>query len=269
MSFKFLGDHSLEWEPQIDSGQPHARVIFSSDRQIWVAENQLLHPGAAQAGDILVGTVGEFTLWVCQNDAPDLPGSFMPLRPAVRNAPSDHQFVAASAAIQRLEFVLEHKFCGRCGSPTSSNPGDSGVRCNNAECATVFYPRIAPSVIVLVTRGEECLLARSPRFEPGMYSTLAGFLEAGESAEHAIRREIREEVGIEVKNPQYFATQSWPFKHSLMMGYFAEWAGGDIQVDGVEIVDAQWFTRENLPELPLSASISRALIDTWLAGRDR
>lgn len=269
MTYKFLGDHSLEWQPQIDAGTEQGRIVFSSDRQIWVDDGRLIQPGPASPDDILVGTVGATSLWVCQDDSPKLTGAFSPLRPAIRNAQDDRQFVAASAAIQRLEFVLEHRFCGRCGSPTSSNPGDSGVRCENDQCATVFYPRIAPSVIVLVTRGDECLLARSPRFEPGMYSTLAGFLEAGESAEHAIRREIREEVGIEVCNPKYFATQSWPFKHSLMMGYFAEWAGGEIQVDGVEIVDAQWFSPDDLPELPLSASISRALIDTWLASRNR
>ena len=265
MSINFLGDHDCDWTPQQALASQDAYVLFSGNREVAIGDNGPVHLGSHPDATVLIGTVGNLNLYVGQSD---LALSWEPLRPSIRRHTDDVSFIAMSAGIQRLEFLLEHRFCGRCGSKTQSNPGDSGVRCSNPGCALVSYPRIAPSVIVLVIRGDQCLLARSPRFEPGMYSTLAGFLEAGESAEHAIRREIREEVGIEVKNPRYFATQSWPFKHSLMMGYFAEYESGKIQVDGVEIVDAQWYSAEDLPQLPLSASISRALIDTWLASRN-
>ena len=266
MSINFLGDHDLDWAPQQVLSDRTAYVLFSAKREVAITASGPLQPGRHPDATILVGTIGGIAVYVGQSESDQ---DWAPLRPSIRQYTDSLSFIAMSAGIQRLEFVLEHRFCGRCGAPTTPKASDSGVQCSDASCELVSYPRIAPSVIVLVTRGEECLLARSPRFEPGMYSTLAGFLEAGESAEHAIRREIFEEVGIEVKNPRYFATQSWPFKHSLMMGYFAEYAGGDIKVDGDEIVDAQWFKPNDLPQLPLKASISRALIDTWLAGRNR
>ena len=266
----FRGDAKINWQPQTALGSAKAYLIFSPSRQVLVGPTGPVltdwDAEISQGATTLVGHVGERDLYVGQWSK-DLPADYewCDLRATIRASADDHEFIALSAGIQRLEFLLDHRFCGRCGHATELNPGDSGIRCGDTECKAIHYPRIAPSVIVLVTRGDQCLLARSPRFEPGMYSTLAGFIEAGESAEHAIRREIREEVGIEVKNPTYFGTQSWPFKHSLMMGYFAEYASGDIKVDGLEIVDANWYCRESLPQLPLKASISRALIDTWLA----
>ena len=266
----FRGDAEFNWQPQTALGSAKAYLVFSPSRQVLVGPTGPILTAwdseISLGATTLVGHVGEHDLYVGQWTK-DVPAGYAwrDLRATIRSSADDHEFIALSAGIQRLEFLLDHRFCGRCGHATELNPGDSGIRCGNTECRAIHYPRIAPSVIVLVTRGDQCLLARSPRFEPGMYSTLAGFIEAGESAEHAIRREIREEVGIEVKNPTYFGTQSWPFKHSLMMGYFAEYASGDIEVDGVEIVDANWYRRESLPQLPLRASISRALIDTWLA----
>lgn len=266
----FRGDAEFNWQPQTALGSAKAYLIFSPSRQVLVGPTGPVLTDwdieISQGATTLVGHVGEHDLYVGQWTK-NVPAGYewCDLRATIRSSADDHEFIALSAGIQRLEFLLDHRFCGRCGHATELNPGDSGIRCGDTECRAIHYPRIAPSVIVLVTRGDQCLLARSPRFEPGMYSTLAGFIEAGESAEHAIRREIREEVGIEVKNPTYFGTQSWPFKHSLMMGYFAEYAAGHIEVDGVEIVDANWYRRDTLPQLPLRASISRALIDTWLA----
>lgn len=266
MSIKFRGDHQLDWLPQATEASKQAVVVFSDDRQVLVGPNGPLLSPDGWSDTHPVGVVQDTSILCCRFSG-SLPKDheWMPLRACILANPTDQAFIGLSAGIQRLEFIEEHRFCGRCGSHTHRNLGDSGVRCDNEACALVSYPRISPSVIVLVTRGEQCLLARSPRFEAGMYSTLAGFLEAGESAEHAIRREIFEEVGIKVTKPEYFATQSWPFKNSLMMGYFARWESGEIQVDGEEIVDAQWYHRDNLPGLPPASSISRALIDTWLA----
>jgi NAD+ diphosphatase len=175
----------------------------------------------------------------------------------------DDLFLAAGRGVQIAAFALTHRHCGRCGRPTQPIPGEHSVRCD-ADNQT-FYPRIAPAIIVLVRRGEQALLARSARFPTGMYSTLAGFVEPGESLEQTLTREVREEVGIEVTNLRYFSSQPWPFPHSLMVGFTAEHAGGELRADGVEIVDARWFSPDELPNLPPRPSIARRLIDeTWL-----
>lgn len=134
-------------------------------------------------------------------------------------------------------------------------------------CDLRSYPRISPSMIVLITRGDEVLLARSPRFVTGVYSTLAGFAEPGESAEDCLVREVREEVAVEVKNIQYVGSQCWPFPHSMMLGFHAEYAGGEIVMQPDEIEDAQWFNVHDLPPLPAGRSIARYLIDLYVARR--
>ena len=132
-------------------------------------------------------------------------------------------------------------------------------------CKLSVYPRISPAVIVLVERGDEILLARSPHFVPGVYSTLAGFVEPGETLEGTVRREIHEEVGVHVDNICYFGSQPWPFPNSLMIGFRADYASGDLTIDGVEIEAAGWFRRDNLPKLPFKVSIARSLIEAFLA----
>ena len=139
------------------------------------------------------------------------------------------------------------------------------MRCD--ACESQHYPRLSPSMIVLVTRGDEILLARSPRFVAGVYSTLAGFVEPGESVEHCVAREVREEVGLEVRNLQYLGSQGWPFPHSLMLGFHAEYAGGEIVMQADEIEDARWFRVDDLPPLPAPRSIARYLIDLYVARR--
>jgi NAD+ diphosphatase len=132
------------------------------------------------------------------------------------------------------------------------------------QCKLVNYPRLSPSIIVAVRRGNELLLARSPRFPAGMYSVLAGFVEPGETLEQAVEREVQEEVGLTVKNICYFGSQPWPFPNSLMIGYRAEYAGGEIQIDRVEIEDAGWYTAEHLPAIPSRISIARQLIEAFI-----
>jgi NAD+ diphosphatase len=172
-------------------------------------------------------------------------------------------FVAAGAATQLVEWAATSRFCGRCATPTVRATEDRSMRC--PACGLSAYPRIAPAVIVLVRRGEEALLARGARFPRPFYSTLAGFVEVGETLEQAVAREIREEVGIEVKDVRYFGSQPWPFPHSLMVGFTACWAGGDLRPDPAEIGDAQWFRADALPVVPPPISIARSLIDAWLA----
>jgi NAD+ diphosphatase len=202
--------------------------------------------------------------------AHDLPMAFEPppgfallgLRSLFERIPPD-LFRVAGTALQKVEWLRTHRFCSRCGHATRRHPVHEAMEC--PACGQLHFPRISPAVIVLVERGDSMLLARSPRFPEEMYSTLAGFVEPGESLEEAIHREIREEVGVEVTDLRYFGSQPWPFPHSLMVGFVARWAGGEIRIDGDEIVDAGWFTAETLPTvLPSGLSIARRLVDDFL-----
>jgi len=168
----------------------------------------------------------------------------------------------AGTAVQILEWDRTHRFCGACGAPTARAPGERARRCE--ACRLSFYPRVSPAVICIVRRGDEALLARARAFARDFYSTLAGFVEPGETLEEALAREIREEVGLEIQNARYFGSQPWPFPHSLMVGFTAEWASGEIRADGREILDAQWFRPDALPNIPPRLSISRRLIDWWI-----
>ena len=174
-------------------------------------------------------------------------------------------FWIAARAVQIIDWDRTHQFCGRCGLPLRTRTAERAKECS--QCGLLHFPRLAPAIIVLVERGNELLLARSRHFMPGMYSVLAGFVEPGESLEEAVVREVKEEVGIEIKDLKYFGSQPWPFPHSLMIGFTANYAGGEISLDDQEIEDAGWFTVENLPKLPGKISIARKLIDGFLARR--
>ncbi|MDU8358104.1 NAD(+) diphosphatase [Pseudomonas syringae group sp. J309-1] len=168
-------------------------------------------------------------------------------------------------AAQISTWAREHRFCGSCGRPTVQVAGERAMYCEYDNLR--FYPRISPSMIVLITRGDEVLLARSPRFVTGVYSTLAGFVEPGESAEDCVRREVMEEVQVKVKNIRYVGSQCWPFPHSMMLGFHAEYDSGEIVPQPDEIEDARWFNINDLPPLPASRSIARHLIELYLAQR--
>ncbi len=169
---------------------------------------------------------------------------------------------------QLNSWFRNHRFCSRCGTPVSRHRPDFAAHCD--ACGYQQYPRISPCIIVLVVRqgpeGEQCLLAHAANFNSERYSTLAGFIEAGETAEHAVAREVREEVGIEIKNIRYWKSQPWPFPHSLMLGYFADYDSGKLVPDGKEIVTAQWFDPDRLPHIPPKLSIARELIDGFIDG---
>ena len=176
---------------------------------------------------------------------------------------SDELVAIAGRAFQIIEWNRSHQYCGVCATPTERAQHERSRKC--PACGHTAYPRISPAMMCLVTRGHEILLARNVNFPAGRYSALAGFLEAGESIEEAVVREVKEEVGIQVTEPKYFASQSWPFPHSLMIAYTAEYAGGELAPDGHEIAEASWFTADNLPQLPPRISIARALIEDTLA----
>jgi NAD+ diphosphatase len=172
-------------------------------------------------------------------------------------------FWVATRAVQIVEWERTHRFCGRCGVRTESQEAERAKKC--PQCGFLHYPRLAPAIIVLVERGERALMARSRRFPPGMFSVLAGFVEPGESLEEAVVREVKEEVGVSVRDLRYFGSQPWPFPHSLMIGFTAAYAGGEILIDPTEIEEAGWFTAGRLPPLPGKISIARKLIDWFIA----
>lgn len=171
-------------------------------------------------------------------------------------------FYLAGRAKQIAEWNRDHRYCSRCGALNDDHAEDRAKHC--PACGLITYPRLSPSIIVLVRDGEKMLLARNARWPTGMYSTLAGFVEPGESIEQTVHREVAEEVGIQVKNLRYLGSQSWPFPNSLMLGFHADYDGGDIVCQEGEIAEARWFHFRELPNVPGGTAISRWLIDAFI-----
>ncbi|MDR1308111.1 MAG: NAD(+) diphosphatase [Treponema sp.] len=168
-----------------------------------------------------------------------------------------------------LQWRKDSLCCGSCGERNGDLPGELARLC--PRCGRIEYPRISPAVITLVLRDDgRALLAHNVKFSSGVYSLIAGFTEAGENLESTVLREIKEEVGIEADTVRYVTSQSWPFPNSLMVGFSARYAGGELKPDGREITDARWFSREQVaagtPALPNPGSVSRFIIDRWLTG---
>ena len=198
-------------------------------------------------------------------------GEYQDLRFIGTELPTDEANLAAHARA----LVLWHAsqlYCGVCGSEARSHAGGNARVCSNADCGKSHFPRVDPAVIVLVSRGDRCLLGRQLSWPEGRYSTIAGFAEPGESLEDAVRREVYEETNIHVGEVNYHSSQPWPFPSSLMLGFTAEGLSDDIELNDGELEDARWFTREELrsdfPKLPFRISIARRLVDHWLNGDD-
>ncbi len=196
------------------------------------------------------------------NDA--VPGRFEPLdlRELI-GLVGDEELGWASRAVQLAAFDRDHRFCGRCGRASQPSPVEHARLCE--ACGATVYPRLSPAVIVLVERGDMCLLARSPRFPPGVFSAIAGFVEPGETVEHAVERELAEECGVTATDLRYAGSQPWPFPHSLMLGFTATYAGGEVRIDGTEVEAAGWFAADALPPSPSAGTIARRLIEEFAA----
>ncbi len=174
------------------------------------------------------------------------------------------QWTVAGRARQMLAWDADHRHCGRCGAATFVATGERSRTCS--ACAFASYPRLAPAIIVLVERADgAALLCHGVRFPRVSYSCLAGFVEPGESLEEAVHREVYEEAGITIADVRYVASQPWPFPGSLMVGFEARHADGELRLDPTEIVDGGWFHRHDLPPLPPYPSIARSLVDRWIA----
>ncbi len=194
-------------------------------------------------------------------------GSFEGLRFLGTKLPLDEANLVAHARALAL-WHASQRFCGICGSASEPTAGGNSRRCLNEECGHEIFPRTDPAVIVLVTHGDHCLLGRQSSWPAERYSTIAGFVEPGESLEDAVRREVFEETNIRISSVRYHSSQPWPFPSSLMLGFIADAATTEIRLNDGELEDARWFNREDLksefPKLPFRISIARRLVDHWV-----
>jgi NAD+ diphosphatase len=195
---------------------------------------------------------------------------------------ADAQLMASARAL--FYWHRRHLFCGVCGAPTVSAEAGHVRNCTNADCAAPHFPRTDPAVIMLVIDGDRCLLGRRPGRQNFMYSTLAGFVEPGESLEEAVAREVMEEAGVRITNVRYAHSQPWPFPANLMLGFYADAVSTEIDFNTDELADARWFDRDEVRELmavrdrtestrlggalhlPRPVSIARRLISEWIEG---
>ena len=259
-----------DWE--VKEGNAYFFVFNKDQLLLFFEENEYRLPGkrdliALDLQDInrhYLGTLGENPCYAVDLSlGENIPGeaSYTGLR-EVFGLIDEELFKVASHAYQILHWDRTHQFCSICSARTGYVSGERAKVC--MECGSIYYPRIAPAVIVAVSKGNKLLLARNKRFKHNFYSVIAGFVEAGESLEECLVREVKEETGIEVKNITYFGSQSWPFPNSLMIGFTAEYAGGELNLDGKEIADAGWFSPESFPQIPGPVSIARQLIDAFV-----
>ena len=176
------------------------------------------------------------------------------------NLLSNAEYKMAGKAFQMVHWDRNTRFCPACGRPMVQNTVMSKY-CSN--CKLEVYPRISPAIIVLIRRGEEILLVHARNFKGSFYGLVAGFLEVGETLEECVRREVREETGLEIENIQYFDSQPWPYPSGIMIGFFADYKSGEIRLQDDELSAASFFTIDNLPELPQKLSIARRMIERW------
>jgi NAD+ diphosphatase len=257
----------LSIEPRAANGEP---LIFAfAGNELVLAVDALPSLGALGANSVPDGAIcfGEWSRRTCYALALKDPQAPPGLRSvglrAVYGELGPAAFAIASRAAQLLTWDREHRFCGKCGTPTERAAGEPARIC--PACKLHAYPRISPAMMVLVHRGREVLLARNRNNTSGMFSALAGFVEAGESLEETIVREVREEVGVEVGDIRYFGSQSWPFPHSLMLAFTADYLAGEIRVDENEIAEAYWYgPNDPLPAYAREISIAGALINSQL-----
>ena len=247
-----------EGELLVDQTAPEPRLLDGC--QGWELRERFLR-------QIYLGQWEGRHAWAAELPATDAPPSGlagMPLR-ALYDRFGEQVYTLAGRAAQLLAWDRDHRYCGRCGAPTVSVPGERARRCET--CRLDVYPRLSPAIIVLIERDGKILLARGRAMPPNRYGVVAGFVEPGESLEEAVRREVDEEVGLAVGDIQYFSSQPWPFPNTLMIGFTARHARGEIDLRDGELAEANWFGPDELPLVPPRYSIARRLLDAWAARR--
>ena len=233
--------------------------IFNNNRDLYLVNNNL--PNSFEGFDI------EFKLYIGKFKTKDVfvincseENSFFSLKD-VYDIDKDIYLMATRAVLVR-DWYISHQFCGRCGTMTQIDEKDMMLKC--PECGQVHYPRIAPAIIVAIRKGDKLLMAKHSYHKTHKYALVAGFVEAGESIEEAVHREVSEEIGIKIKNLKYKRSQSWPFPNSLMLAFTAEYESGEIKVDGDEIIKAKWFSKNEIERYDSDISISDWLINDFI-----
>jgi NAD+ diphosphatase len=274
-------DHAMTFIPGIhppaDQERPALWFIFDKSRLLVRSDQgtcslpdaaQIVANGFRPNRNIFLGCIGDHLCYAAglnPGDSIPEPYKWVDLR-ALLGALSEELFWIAGRANHLLDWDRSHRYCGGCSHPTVDKSDERAKLC--PACGLVNYPRLSPAVIVAVVKNNQILLARNKRFRAPIYSVLAGFVEPGETLEQCVQREIYEEVGLEVGNIRYFGSQPWPFPNSLMTGFTADYADGEITVDGSELMEAGWFSAQSLPALPARISIARQLID-WFVKTQR
>jgi NAD+ diphosphatase len=251
--------------PGVTTPATRGRVFAIAGQSLCIVREPRVTVPTGDAGDALY--LGELDGQPCfarhldRTDPPPAGSEPMPLR-QLYGTLTDDEFGVAGRALALTAWDRDHRHCGRCGGQTERSTTERLRTC--PACSHGAYPRLSPAVIVLVERAGTCLLARNARTKMPFFSTLAGFVEVGETLEHCVAREIREEAGIEVADVRYFGSQPWPFTGSLMIAFTARWASGDLAADPTEIMEAGWFAPDALPTVPPRLSIARELIDDFV-----
>ncbi len=262
---------SIKMSPE--SGDTCLLVFSSSERQI-VVDSQGSpfldsFPALHDTESLIIGNLdGRECRCMSISGETELPEGYQweEFRNLYRSFKDERQFPLGRARVL-LEWRRTHRYCGACGSEMELSETEHASRCPG--CGELRYPVIAPAVIIRITRGEEILLAHNANFPEGFFSHIAGFVDAGENLEQAVRREVMEEVSLEVENIRYYDSQSWPMPHSLMLAFTAECKDPAAEPcpDGVEIAEAGWFTRETMPEIPDTGSIAGKMLADWIQKR--
>lgn len=240
-------------------------LVYNENNQVNITKYKQIKNVISQEPDYYLGILnGKHCFVYMLSDRIKVPDrySFQSIRVIENDNFIEMYFDSCAHAMQIAHWDQTHQYCSCCGEKLEAHALERSKVCPN--CHATYYPKICPAVIVAILKDDQILLAHNDKFPEGLYSLVAGFVEAGETLEACVQREINEEIGIQVKNIRYFNSQPWPFPNSLMFGFIADYKKGEISPDGVEITDAQWFNKDSLPKFPKKTSIAGKMIRLYI-----
>lgn len=256
----------------VETNLSYLFIFRERDLLVVIEENKAFIPLLSDISEIKLtfirkqyfGVLNDYTCYYLEvqpNVEPPEKMTFLSLRRLFELLEDNFLWIAGRAS-QLLNWDRTTQYCGQCSSHTIIHPKDNGKIC--PRCNLVSFPQISPAIIIGILKGNKILLANGTRFKSSIYSVLAGFVEPGESLEECVEREVKEEVGIGIENLRYFGSQSWPFPNSLMIGFLADYKEGELSINQDELIDANWFTKDELPPIPSKISIARRIIDWFI-----